>query len=114
MTQSGAGFTTAALFARPLGASQPAKAVSLASKGAKVSRMHAMGVKGVMVACKGAKRVEKATWTLPLLLKTIAFSSRGLGSRPIRARSFNAPPLAVVQKPRLLLIPGNGTGYCLF
>ena len=113
MTQSGAGFTTAALFARPLGASQPAKAVSLASKGAKVSRMHAMGVKGVMVACKGAKRVEKATWTLPSLFKTMAFSSR-LGSRPIRARSFNAPPLAVVQKPRLLLIPENETGYCLF
>ena len=104
MTQSGAGFTTAALFARPLGASQPAKAVSLASKGAKVSRMHAMGVKGVMVACKGAKRVEKAP---------MAFSSR-LGSRPIRARSFNRAPTALVQIPRLLLIPENETGYCLF
>ena len=113
MTQSGAGFTTAALFARPLGDSQPAKAVSLASKGAKVSRMHAMGVKGVMVACKGAKRVEKATWTLPLLFETKAFSSR-LGSRPIRARSFNRAPTALVQIPRLLLIPENETGYCLF
>ena len=70
MTQSGAGFTTAALFARPLGASQPAKAVSLASKGVKVSRMHAMGVKGVMVACKGAKRVENATWTAALAWQT--------------------------------------------
>ena len=75
--------------------------------------MHVMGVNGVMVACKGAKRVEKATWTLPFLFETMAFSSR-LGSRPIRARSFNAPPLAVVQKPRLLLIPENETGYCLF
>ena len=70
MTQSGAGFTTAALFARPLGASQPAKAVSLASKGAKVSRMHAMGVKGVMVACNGAKRVEKAPYTAALAWQT--------------------------------------------
>ena len=113
MAQSGGGFTTAALFSRPLGASQPAKAVSLASKGVKVSRMHAMGVKGVMVACKGAKRVEKATWTLPLLLKAMAFSSR-LGSRPIRARSFNRAPTALVQIPRLLLIPENETGYCLF
>ena len=44
MTQSGAGFMTAALFARPVGASQLAKAVSLASEGAKLSRMHAIGV----------------------------------------------------------------------
>ena len=59
MTQSGAGFTTAALFARPLGASQPAKAVCLASKGVKVSsRMHAMGVKGFMVAAR-APNVSK-------------------------------------------------------
>ena len=92
MTQSGAGFTTAALFARPLGASQPAKAVSLASKGAKVSRMHAMGVKGVMVACKGAKRVENAPWTLPSLCKLWRFRAvwaLGLSERvvlrPIRA-----------------------------
>ena len=62
MTQSGAGFTTAALFSRPVGASQPAKAVSLATEGVKVSRMHAMGVKvSWWHARKGAKRVEKAT-----------------------------------------------------
>ena len=48
MTQSGAGFTTAALFSRPLGASQPAKAVCLASK----------GVKGVEGACDGCQGVE--------------------------------------------------------
>ena len=60
MAQSAAGFMTAALLSSPLGAIQPAKAVSLASKGAKVSRMHAMGVKVSNVACKGAKRVEKA------------------------------------------------------
>ena len=59
MTQSGAGFMTAALFARPVGASQLAKAVSLASEGVKLSRMHAIGVNrchGGMQRCQTCRK----------------------------------------------------------